>query len=234
MQALRSAHASLEPATWQTMATRARRPGADAFRSELDHQVQSAGTSPKQHQPQEPGTLARRAPLDLASRDSMHSPAGGVDLGEWLTLRADHGRSADLEDYAFTPTAIEALDWLQGIGMLLALTWLLTRIGGTIDQALALRLPSRADHESSAILVPFAGRAVRMGLAADRDHARCARARRFAADRKHRAPCHQHDGDRHSGVPRPAIDSGRQIAGPAGDRSYPSATIVALARSTRR
>jgi len=70
---------------------------------------------------------------------------------------------ADLNGYEFAPSAIAAVDWLQGIGTVIALTWLLTRIGVTIDQALrsAARHPR---HEAGEILLPFAGRAVRWVL----------------------------------------------------------------------
>ncbi|GFE83781.1 hypothetical protein GCM10011487_57810 [Steroidobacter agaridevorans] len=70
---------------------------------------------------------------------------------------------ADLEEYKFSATALTALEWWQGLGTLVGITWLLVRIGVTADTALR-KIAARTDNDWSEILIPFAGRAVRWVL----------------------------------------------------------------------
>jgi small-conductance mechanosensitive channel len=70
---------------------------------------------------------------------------------------------ADLSEYKFSTTALAALEWWQGLGTLVGITWLLVRIGVTTDTALR-RIAARSDNDWSEILIPFAGRAVRWVL----------------------------------------------------------------------
>jgi small-conductance mechanosensitive channel len=70
---------------------------------------------------------------------------------------------ADLEEYKFSTTALAALEWWQGLGMLVGIAWLLVRIGVTTDIALR-KIAARGDNDWSEILIPFAGRAVRWVL----------------------------------------------------------------------
>jgi small-conductance mechanosensitive channel len=71
--------------------------------------------------------------------------------------------AADLDEYALAAAAIDAIDWLQGMGTVVAITWLLMRIGVTVDEGLRA-IAARSDNNWSEILVPFAGRAVRLVL----------------------------------------------------------------------
>src|SRR5688500_475043 len=161
MPALSTALASLEPATWQTL-------GVVVAGLALTHFVLSwsikhkARHQPEQQQPQETGT--QRAVRRWIWQGAIRCiPPLAVLIwvnGLHFALVAV---ANDLEEYSFTPAAIEALDWLQGIGMLLSITWLLIRIGKTIDQALR-SIAARTDNDWSEILVPFAGRAVRLVL----------------------------------------------------------------------
>lgn len=68
-----------------------------------------------------------------------------------------------LEEYKFSTTALAALEWWQGLGTLAAITWLLGRIGVTTDEGLR-KIAARHDNNWSEILIPFAGRAVRWVL----------------------------------------------------------------------
>jgi small-conductance mechanosensitive channel len=161
MQELRIALASLEPATWTTLAF-------VAVGLALTHFVLSWSIKYKarheagQQQPQETGTQravrrwiwqgAIRCIPPLAVLIWVH----GL---HFMLITVANG----LEQYSFTPAAIEALDWIQGIGTLLAITWLLIRVGRTIDRALR-SIAARTDNDWSEILVPFAGRAVRLVL----------------------------------------------------------------------
>lgn len=70
---------------------------------------------------------------------------------------------SDLVAIDFARHGMVALNWLQGLGTLLALAWLLVRIGRTID-ALLLSLASRTDNNWDDVLAPFAGKAVRLTL----------------------------------------------------------------------
>ena len=161
MQALRTALASLEPATWQTL-------GVVVAGLALTHFVLSwsikhkARHQPEQQQPQETGT--QRAVRRWIWQGAIRCIP---PLALLIWVNGLHfalvAVANDLEEYSFTATVIEALDWLQGIGMLLAITWLLIRIGRTIDQALR-SIAARTDNDWSEILVPFAGRAVRLVL----------------------------------------------------------------------
>jgi small-conductance mechanosensitive channel len=161
MPALSTALASLEPATWQTL-------GVVVAGLALTHFVLSwsikhkARHQPEQQQPQETGT--QRAVRRWIWQGAIRCiPPLAVLIwvnGLHFALVAV---ANDLEEYSFIPAAIEALDWLQGIGMLLSITWLLIRIGKTIDQALR-SIAARTDNDWSEILVPFAGRAVRLVL----------------------------------------------------------------------
>lgn len=161
MQELSTAFASLEPATWETL-------GLVVAALALTHFILSwsikykARQQSQQHQPQDTGTqrAVRRWIWQGAIRCipplAVLIWVNGLHFG--LVTVAN-----DLEEYSFTPSVIEALDWLQGIGTLLTLTWLLIRIGRTIDQALR-SIAARTDNDWSEILVPFAGRAVRLVL----------------------------------------------------------------------
>src|SRR5687768_8067899 len=161
MQALSTAVASLDPATWQTL-------GFVVAGLALTHFVLSwsikvkARNQSEQHQPEETGT--QRAVRRWIWQGAIRCIP---PLAVLIWVNGLHFAlvtvATDLEEYSFTPTAIEGLDWLQGIGMLLTLTWLLIRIGRTIDQALR-SIAARTDNDWSEILVPFAGRAVRLVL----------------------------------------------------------------------
>ena len=161
MQALSTVLASLEPATWKTL-------GFVVAGLALTHFVLSwsikykARCQSEQHQPQETGTqrAVRRWIWQGAIR--CIPPLAGLIWVNGLHF-ALVAVANDLEEYSFTPTVVAALDWLQGIGTLLTLTWLLIRIGRTIDQALR-SIAERTDNDWSEILVPFAGRAVRLVL----------------------------------------------------------------------
>jgi small-conductance mechanosensitive channel len=161
MQALSNAFASLEPATWQTLA-------CVVAGLALTHFVLSwsikykARHQAEQHQPEDTGTqrAVRRWIWQGAIRCIPPLAALIWVNGLHFALVAVVN---DLEEYSFTHTAIAGLDWLQGIGTLLTITWLLVRTGRTIDQALR-SIASRTDNDWSEILVPFAGRAVRLVL----------------------------------------------------------------------
>ena len=161
MQQLSTAFASLEPATWKTL-------GIVVVGLALTHLVLSWSINYKarhesaQQQPQETGT--QRAVRRWIWQGAIRCiPPLAVLIwvhGLHFALRAI---ATDLEEYSFTTAAMTALDGLQGIGTLLAITWLLIRIGRTIDQALR-SIAARTDNNWSEILVPFAGRAVRLVL----------------------------------------------------------------------
>jgi small-conductance mechanosensitive channel len=161
MQELSTAIAGLEPATWKTL-------GWVVAGLALTHVILSwsikykARHQAEQQQPQETGTqrAVRRWIWQGAIRCILPLAVLIWVNGLHFALVAV---ANDLEEYSFAPTAIEALDWLQGISTLLIITWLLVRIGGTIDQALR-SIAARTDNDWSEILVPFAGRAVRLVL----------------------------------------------------------------------
>jgi small-conductance mechanosensitive channel len=161
MQALSAALARLEPATWTTL-------GFIVAGLALTHLVLSwsikykARRESEQQQPQETGT--QRAVRSWIWEGAIRCiPPLAVLIwvnGLHFALVAV---ANDLEEYSFSPAAIEALDWLQGVATLFTITWLLIRIGRTIDQALR-SIAARTDNDWSEILVPFAGRAVRLVL----------------------------------------------------------------------
>ena len=161
MQALSTAFASLEPATWITLACVMI--GLALTHFALSWSIKhKAHRESEQHPPQATGTqrAVRRWIWQGAIRCipplALLIWVNGLHFG--LVTVAN-----DLEEYSFTATAVEALDWLQGIGTLLIITWLLIRIGRTMDQALR-SIATRTDNDWSEILAPFAGRAVRLVL----------------------------------------------------------------------
>lgn len=68
-----------------------------------------------------------------------------------------------LNEYDIPAQVPGAIEWLRGMGTVIALTWLLIRISVTIDEALRAEIP-QSGNDWAAILVPFAGRAVRWVL----------------------------------------------------------------------
>jgi small-conductance mechanosensitive channel len=74
-----------------------------------------------------------------------------------FTLASDLGPSQLVE------RAKAVLEWLQGIGTVLALVWLLARIGRTFE-ALLLSLATRTHNNWDDVLAPFAGKALRITL----------------------------------------------------------------------
>jgi small-conductance mechanosensitive channel len=161
MQELSTAIAGLEPATWKTL-------GWVVAGLALTHVILSGSIKYKarhqsdQQQPQETGTqrAVRRWIWQGAIRCILPLAVLIWVNGLHFALVAV---ANDLEEYSFAPTAIRALDWLQGISTLLIITWLLVRIGRSIDQALR-SIAARTDNDWSEVLVPFAGRAVRLVL----------------------------------------------------------------------
>jgi small-conductance mechanosensitive channel len=161
MQELSIAYASLEPATWKTIALAVAGLALTHFilswciKYKARHEAQS-------QQPQETGT--QRA----VRRWIWHGTIRCIPpLALLIWVNGLHfvlvAVANDLDGYSFMPTVVAALDWMQGIGTLLAITWLMIRIGRTIDKALR-SIAARADNNWSEILVPFAGRAVRLVL----------------------------------------------------------------------
>lgn len=161
MQSLSIPFAGLEPATWKTL-------GFVVAGLALTHFALSwsikykARRQSDQQQPEETGTqrAVRRWIWQGAIRCILPLAALIWVNGLHFALIAV---ATDLEEYSFAPTVLEALDWLRGVGTLVIITWLLIRIGGTIDQALR-SIATRTDNDWSEILVPFAGRAVRLVL----------------------------------------------------------------------
>lgn len=161
MQELGIAFASLEPATWKTIALAVA--GLTLTHFILSWSIKyKAHHEARQEQPQETGTqrAVRRWIWQGAIRCIPPLAVLVWVNGLHFVLVAV---ANDLEEYSFTPTAVAALDALQGIGTLLTITWLLIRIGRTIDEALR-SIAARTDNNWSEILVPFAGRAVRLVL----------------------------------------------------------------------
>jgi len=71
-----------------------------------------------------------------------------------------------VEEFPQTPwtsRALQIIDALRGIGMLLALAWLLARIARTLESFMS-SLASRTDANWDDVLLPFAGRALRLIL----------------------------------------------------------------------
>lgn len=70
---------------------------------------------------------------------------------------------SDLSIIDLARRAMAVLNAAQGIGTMFALTWLLVRIGRTVE-AVLLSLSSRTDNGWNDVLAPFAGRAIRLTL----------------------------------------------------------------------
>lgn len=70
---------------------------------------------------------------------------------------------SDLSIIDLARRAMAVLNAVQGIGTMFALTWLLVRIGRTVE-AVLLSLSSRTDNGWNDVLAPFAGRAIRLTL----------------------------------------------------------------------
>jgi small-conductance mechanosensitive channel len=66
-------------------------------------------------------------------------------------------------DASWTGRALVIIDWLQGLGVVVGLAWLLVRIGRTLE-AVILSFASRTDAGWDDVLAPFAGRALRLTL----------------------------------------------------------------------
>lgn len=78
----------------------------------------------------------------------------GIALGTLL---------ADYPDATWAARGAELLDWLRGVGTLLGLAWLLARVARTLE-ALLTSFSSRTQASWDDVLLPFAGRALRMVL----------------------------------------------------------------------
>ena len=70
---------------------------------------------------------------------------------------------AEFPQSAWTTRGLVALDWLLGVGTLLGLAWLLYRVARTLDSLLT-SLASRTEARWDNVLMPFAGRALRLVL----------------------------------------------------------------------
>jgi len=70
---------------------------------------------------------------------------------------------ADLQEHGPVAHAVAAIDWLQGIGTLLALVWLLARIGVALDEGMRW-FAKRSPNGWGEVLAGFAGRAARLLL----------------------------------------------------------------------
>jgi small-conductance mechanosensitive channel len=66
-------------------------------------------------------------------------------------------------DAPWTGRALVIVDWLQGLGIVIGLAWLLVRIGRTLE-AVILSFTSRTEAGWDDVLAPFAGRALRLTL----------------------------------------------------------------------
>jgi small-conductance mechanosensitive channel len=66
-------------------------------------------------------------------------------------------------DAAWTGRGLAIADWLQGLGTVIALAWLLVRIGRTLE-AVILSVSARTEVGWDDVLAPFAGRALRLTL----------------------------------------------------------------------
>jgi small-conductance mechanosensitive channel len=161
MQELIAAFTSLDRATWITVAVVVAGLG-------LAHVILSwfikykAAREVKTQMPLEGGTQA--AVRRWMWRGAMRCicPAAFLMWVNGLYLLAST-IIADLEEYKFSATALAALEWWQGLGTLVGITWLLVRIGVTADKGLR-KIAARRDNDWSEILIPFAGRAVRWVL----------------------------------------------------------------------
>lgn len=161
MQELSAAFANLDRATWITLAL--------AFAGlMLAHVILSwcikfkAGRETNTHMPMEGGTQAAIRQWIWHGATRCIRPLAFLIWVNGLYFVAST-LIADLEEYKFSTTALAALEWWQGLGTLVGITWLLVRIGVTTDTALR-KIAARRDNDWSEILIPFAGRAVRWVL----------------------------------------------------------------------
>lgn len=161
MQQLIAAFTSLDPATWMTVA------GVLAALA-LAHVILSwfirykAARESKAHVPMEGGTQAAIRQWIWHGATRCIRPLAFLIWVNGLYLAAST-IVADLDEYKSSTTALAALEWWQGLGMLIGIVWLLVRIGVTTDIALR-KIAARSDNDWSEILIPFAGRAVRWVL----------------------------------------------------------------------
>lgn len=161
MQELISALAGLERATWTTVALGFA--GLALAHAVLSRLIKyKALRETKAQMPLEDGTQAaiRRWIWRGATR-CIRPLAVLIWINGLHFIAAAVG--AAVEEYEFSAGVLAALDWLRGIGTMASITWLLIRIGATVDQALR-SIAIRHDNDWSEILVPFAGRAVRWVL----------------------------------------------------------------------
>ena len=70
---------------------------------------------------------------------------------------------ADREASSWVTRALFALDWVRGLGTLVGLAWLLARIARTLE-ALLKSFAARTDFSWDDVLLPFAGKALRLIL----------------------------------------------------------------------
>jgi small-conductance mechanosensitive channel len=70
---------------------------------------------------------------------------------------------SDFPEDAWAARGIAALEWLRGVGTLAGLAWLLARVARTLE-ALLRSLASRTEASWDDVLLPFAGRALRLIL----------------------------------------------------------------------
>lgn len=66
-------------------------------------------------------------------------------------------------DAQWTGRGLAIVDWLHGLGIVIALAWLMVRIGRTLE-AVVLSFTSRTEAAWDDVLAPFAGRALRLTL----------------------------------------------------------------------
>jgi small-conductance mechanosensitive channel len=161
MQELSAAFASLDRATWITVACL-------LVALLLAHVILSwfikykAAHETNTHMPMEGGTQAAIRHWIWRGATRCIRPLAFLIWVNGLYFLAST-LIADLEQYKFSTTALAALEWWQGLGTLVGITWLLVRIGVTTDTALR-KIAARHDNDWSEILIPFAGRAVRWVL----------------------------------------------------------------------
>ena len=70
---------------------------------------------------------------------------------------------ADFSQSSWTERGIVALDWVRGVGTLLGLAWLLARVARTLE-AFLQSLATRTEAGSDDVMLPFAGKALRLIL----------------------------------------------------------------------
>ncbi|MFC4308741.1 mechanosensitive ion channel family protein [Steroidobacter flavus] len=161
MQELSAAVASIDRATWITI-------GCTLLGLLVAHVILSwaikykAARETNNHMPMEDGTQAAiRRWIWRGALRCIRPLAFLIWVNGLYVLATTLVR--DLEEYKFSTTALAALEWWQGLGTLIGITWLLVRIGVTTDTALR-KIAARHDNNWSEILIPFAGRAVRWVL----------------------------------------------------------------------